>query len=132
MNFTSFKGRKLNAGKMVKVYRNLHNGKMSIQQGGLVVGHCDEIMINRAEFIVSEAGRQRVIKEKRKNVHAFVRGYLYGSCWESRKASGGVSVSYNPYKAGSFYVRETMEPVEKSAAACVSVKDGIKIFSKIR
>ena len=130
MNFTSFKGRTINPNKKVKVYRNLHNGKMSIQQDGLVVGHCDEIMINRAEFIVSESGRQRVIKEKRKNVHAFVEGYICGSCWESIKASGGVSVSYNPYKLGSFYLRETMEPVGRSAAALVSAREGIKIFRK--
>ena len=127
MNFTSFKGRWIDPSKKIKVYRNLHNGKMSVKQGSLVVGHCDEILINRAEFVVSEAGRQRVIKEKRKNVHAFVIGYLFGGSL-GRKAEGGTSVSYNPYKQGTFYVRETGEAVTKAAMAAVGVARGIRIF----
>ena len=60
----------------VQVYRNLHNGLISIQDlsTGLVLGHAYAIDLKRADFIVREAGRQQVIKEKRKNVHAFVRG----------------------------------------------------------
>ena len=125
MNFTSFKGRAINPNAKIKVYRNLHNGKMSVQQGGLVVGHCDEILINRAEFIVNESGRQRVIKEKRKNVHAFVTGYLFHL---PSPAVVGTSVSYNPYKMGAFYVRETGEAVTKAALAAVGVAKGIRIF----
>ncbi len=143
MNFTSFKNRTINPNAKIKVYRNLHNGKMSIQQGGLVVGHCDEILLNRAEFVVNESGRQRVIKEKRKNVHAFVVGYLFGGCIGLAAASddplysafkitspitGGVPVSYNPYKMGAFYVRETGETVTKAAMAAVGVAKGIRIF----
>jgi hypothetical protein len=127
MNFTSFKNRTINPNVKIKVYRNLHNGKMSVQQGGLVVGHCDEILLNRAEFVVNESGRQRVIKEKRKNVHAFVVGYLFGGCL-GHEASGGVPVSYNPYKMGAFYVRETGEAVTKAAMAAVGVAKGIRIF----
>ena len=60
----------------VQVYRNLHNGLISIQDlsTGLVLGHAYAIDLRWADFIVREAGRQQVIKEKRKNVHAFVRG----------------------------------------------------------
>ena len=60
----------------VQVYRNLHNGLISIQDlsTGLVLGHAYAVDLKRADFIVREAGRQQVIKEKRKNVHAFVRG----------------------------------------------------------
>ena len=128
MNFTPFKGRSINPRKKVKVYRNLHNGKMSVQQGGLVVGHCDEILINRAEFVVNESGRQRVIREKRKNVHAFVLGYLSHLQRVSSPAVGGVPVSYNPYKMGAFYVRESGEAVTKAAVAAVGVAKGIRIF----
>ena len=60
----------------VQVYRNLHNGLISIQDlsTGLVLGHAYAIDLRWADFVVREAGRQQVIKEKRKNVHAFVRG----------------------------------------------------------
>ena len=60
----------------VQVYRNLNNGLISIQDlsTGLVLGHASAVDLQRATFIVREAGRQQVLKEKRKNVHAFVRG----------------------------------------------------------
>ena len=60
----------------VQVYRNLNNGLISIQDlsTGLVLGHAYAIDLEEANFIVREAGRQQVIREQRKNVHAFVRG----------------------------------------------------------
>ena len=60
----------------VQVYRNLNNGLISIQDlsTGLVLGHASAIDLQEASFIVREAGRQQVIREQRKNVHAFVRG----------------------------------------------------------
>jgi hypothetical protein len=36
----------------------------------LVVGHALSLRLNNVLFQVNEAGRQRVIKEKKKNVHA--------------------------------------------------------------
>ena len=128
MNFTSYKGRSINPRKKIKVYRNLHTGTMSVQQGGLVVGHCDEILINGAEFVVNESGRQRVIKEKRKNVHAFVVGFLFSGELGGRTTDGGTPVSYNPYKMGTFYVRETGQAVYWATRAAVGVTKGIRIF----
>ena len=120
----------------VQVYRNLHNGLISIQDlsTGLVLGHAYAIDLKRADFIVREAGRQQVIKEKRKNVHAFVRGkvidvrnfkpfkgrgtHLYdGIPYESdistrlqRGSMLGLGtttiVGYNPYKAPHFTTPE--------------------------
>lgn len=37
---------------------------------GLVTGHADTVLATRITCKVSEAGRQRVIRENRKNVHA--------------------------------------------------------------
>jgi hypothetical protein len=60
------------------VYRNLHNGKWSIRgTDGLVVGHADTVSMIDTTPKMSEAGRQRVIKEGKKNVHAFMQGYIY-------------------------------------------------------
>ena len=57
----------------VQVYRNLNNGLISIQDlsTGLVLGHASAVDMEEANFIVREAGRQQVIREQRKNVHAF-------------------------------------------------------------
>lgn len=88
--------------KLVKVYRNLRDKCYSVQYRGKVIAHVDSIVLKRAAFVVSEAGRQRVIKSKRKNVHAFVRGYV-----SMREAlDKGMRVSYNPYVAGNFAVGE--------------------------
>lgn len=63
-------------------------------------------MLTGAKFIVSEAGRQRVLKEKRKNVHAFVIGELVDDDGAFGQDADGkdlpVRVTYNPYVAGTF------------------------------
>jgi hypothetical protein len=62
----------------VRVYRNLNNGKLSIQccVSGHILGHCAEAYLVDVTFVVREGGRQRVLKERRKNVHAFATGTL--------------------------------------------------------
>lgn len=62
-----------------------------------------------AGFKVLESGRQRVLLEKKKNVHAFVWSY-YPELDEAKVLEDAahlslnslVRVSYNPYKAGHF------------------------------
>ena len=96
------KNRTINPDKPVKVYWNLHRNCYSVQQNGLVVCHADKIELKYANFKVSEAGRQRVLKERKKNVHAFVTGYLYDGDEERRY---DISIVYNPYKYDSFRLR---------------------------
>ena len=62
----------------VEIYRNLHNGKLSIRDAKTkqVIGHAARVYLHQAEFKVSQAGRKRVLREKRKNVHAVVNGVL--------------------------------------------------------
>ena len=119
----------------VQVYRNLNNGLISIQDlsTGLVLGHASAVDLKEATFIVREAGRQQVIREQRKNVHAFVQGKVvdvlnfqpfkgrgkhlydeipYESDIYSRLQRGSMvggtttKVSYNPYKAPHFVTPE--------------------------
>ena len=87
----------------VEVYFNLHKKLWSVVDlsTGLVVGHVDEIAIKDPSFAVQPAGRRKVLREGRKNVHAFVRGERLEQPhvdeeWLSRR--GGVPVYYNPYK----------------------------------
>ena len=76
----------------------------SIQQEGVIVGHAKNICLQNVSFKVSEAGRQRVIKERQKNVHAFVVGFVV-DCIESDNTTGR-AISYNPYKQGFFYFKD--------------------------
>jgi len=135
----------------VQVYRNLHNGLISIQDlsTGLVLGHASAVDLQHATFIVREAGRQQVIKEKRKNVHAFVRGkvvdvvnfqpfkgrgegieddspYAWGNSTKLQRGSMLVTttkVSYNPYKAPHFVTPEGDEVV--GASLCTVQSSGV-------
>jgi hypothetical protein len=61
------------------VYRNLNNGQLSIKntKTGLVVGHCQKVIIQDAIFKVSLKGVERIRKIKQKSVVAMVVGEIY-------------------------------------------------------
>jgi len=76
---------------------------------GRVTGHADTILVSGATTKISESGRQRVIREKRKNVHA---GIIGASCiahpiHKFVTTDKTRTMSYNPYKQGTFYDRGT-------------------------
>lgn len=114
-SFTPFKGRTVRAGELVDVYRNLHNGKWSIRScaTGLVVGHAEYVELRACLFIVNEAGRQRVIAEKKKNVHAVIRGSFEHSI--AMVCRIGEVVTYNPYNTGSFFLKHNPTVLVESA-----------------
>lgn len=87
-------------GQKVFVYFNLHKKLFSVRdhKTGLVVGHTNTIALEDVTFKVSEAGRQRVLREKRKNVHAGVLGTVKDLPIEPMEAVA----FYNPYKYESF------------------------------
>ena len=109
----------------VFVYWNLHKKVWSVKalqglQKGRVVAHRNDVMIENAEFRVSEAGRQRVLREKRKNVHAGVVGEWVDSPLQTLESAH--HVTYNPYKYESFVFANTDEPVYNAGVArCVTV-----------
>ena len=100
----------------VRVYYNLHRHTFSVQHRidgrWLVRGYADEVMLRDATFKVSEAGRQRVISEGRKNVHAFVVGTLVDSLPPTP-----VAVTYNPYKYEAFVEKNTEAPIHTAKVA---------------
>ena len=99
-NFVSFKGRMVAFMQEVEVYRNLHRNCWSIRdaKSKLVLGYADDVTLSDAYFVVNESGRQRVLRDKKKNVHAFVRGRILFT----DVPCTGTKVTYNPYKFGSF------------------------------
>jgi len=112
---------KIDFNKKVLVYRNLHKNCWSVKQGGLVKAHALELNLYGCSMKVSRAGQQRVRREKRKNVHAGINGYLepyhlglsheaglgdevrtLQRAWEGLPNSQMREVTYNPYKHNSF------------------------------
>ena len=65
-------------GTKVDVYKNLHKDIWSVRnrKTGRVITHKKLVHVRDASFVVQPAGRNKVLAEKRKNVHAFVRGQL--------------------------------------------------------
>ncbi len=66
--------REIQLGETVKVYRNLHTGKISVQGltkvGWRVINYVDVITLLSANFVVNEAGRQRVFGRRSKTYTA--------------------------------------------------------------
>ena len=89
----------------VDVYRNLHKNVWSVRNRatGRVRQYADKFVVRNAKFVVQPAGRAKVLREQRKNVHDFVRG-TYGTphFHGLNRDRYSIEVSYNPYKAGSF------------------------------
>lgn len=107
----------------VRVYRNLHRHCLSVQtrtpKGWRVTNHVQAITLDDVTFKVSEAGRQRCLREGRKNVHAFAIGTL-----DARVLPGAVatvndawSISYNPHRAPTFERRLDGMPVRTARRA---------------
>lgn len=99
----------------VFVYFNLHRKCWSVKalegpMRGRVVRHTDNIVLSCCTFKVSEAGRQRVLKERRKNVHAGVVGTIVNPSSLDRVVHL-VPVTYNPYKAGTFVTKPDGAPI---------------------
>lgn len=84
---------------MLFIYRNLHRTHVfSIRERGRVVDRLVDFVAHDVRFKVNELGRLRVIRERQKNVHAFVVA--------QRVSKGsfelGSLVTYNPYSADTF------------------------------
>jgi hypothetical protein len=97
----------------VFVYRNLNRGRLfSIKdkKTGLVIAHADKFRIENVKCKISEAGRQRVIRERRKNVHGQLLGIFTGEC--EMNIEELVEVYYDPYTLDSFIDKSTGEKLE--------------------
>ena len=113
----------------VDVYFNLAKRVWSIRSrtgddAGRVIAYADTVVLTDVELKVNESGRQRVIREGRKNVHAFARGKLAATGgFETAHAARALwgyqltPVTYNPYRNASFVERRTQRPVTEAKGA---------------
>jgi hypothetical protein len=108
-------------GKRVRVYRNLHKDCFSVKcmKTGRVIAHVKEIVLKEVTYPVSKAGRERVLKDKRKNVHAFVQGLIdINNQINNLKVN---KICYNPYKKGHFFYCNNGREIKQSKKARVSM-----------
>ena len=102
------------------VYYNLHKHTWSLRnhKTKLVDDHSDYVTLIDCEFKVSQAGRSRVLTEKRKNVHAGILGTVsFTSKVTADYDADAITdfdfteVTYNPYKYDSFVVKTSGKKV---------------------
>lgn len=121
-----------NPNRKVYVYRNLRRNCLSLQQSGLIVGYAEAVILQNVEFRVRESGRQRVLREGRKNVHAFAIGmveqvYTIPYTWVLNAdrifdRDTSCQISYNPYRFPTFFDVETLEPMIAGKRVLVTTK----------
>jgi hypothetical protein len=130
----------------VRLYRNLspqyrqqHAWSIMAMEGprkGKVVDIVDGAVLSEVVFLVSEAGRQRVLRDRVKNVHAFVEGQLvkkFALNSLAKDADGDnvlpgqgvtVRIGYDPYRTPQMVREDCMEDVD-TAPLVVAAPRGV-------
>ena len=116
----------------IEIYFNLHKKVFSIRNKGKVVEHATAVTVTYPKFIVQPAGRAKVLRDKVKNVHAFVRT---NSMWTVETDLNyefcepflpKERVKYNPYMAGTFVSCDTGDAVYQAEIAYLTIDNDNK------
>jgi hypothetical protein len=111
----------INPQKPIRCYRNLNRkfgkekGFWSVKQG-VVRFHCTQIFLKNVTFPVNERVRLEVVRDKKKQVHAYVEGFITD---RPTYYDGYEAITYNPYENKKFVCRRGEV---KAAEACMLVR----------
>ncbi len=96
------------------LYRNLHTGSWSRldRTTGRVDAHPEATAVRDVVLVVRPSGVARVRAERKKHVHAFVRGT---SAEALPEAEGWQRLTYNPYRHDTFVLAADESPVRRAA-----------------
>lgn len=108
----------------VKIYWNSHKKLFSILYKGKVWYRSNQILLNNVNFKVNQNGRNKVLQNKSKNVHAFVCGEpplnnldnIFNFKFKKQ-------FEYNPYKYNSFVDCKTKEALIEAKYVLMYSKD---------
>jgi hypothetical protein len=96
------------------LYRNLHTGTFSLKHQGKVISRPSTVVMDDCVFKVSEKGRQRVLDEQVKNVHAMIGCQSYRENVVVAAPTTWEELHYDPYKTPNFCIKSTGEPIESA------------------
>ena len=96
----------------IRVYRNLRRKCYSIQADGRVIDYAPTLWLQNVTFLVSEGGRERALREGRRNVHAYAVGEV---CEDPGISAQGSEVRYNPFRWRTFVDARTHKPIRSAA-----------------
>ena len=113
----------------VKVYRNLNRDCWSVLgKDDRLLLHAEALVLKNCQFVVQPGGRQRVVLEGRKNVHAFAKGTIAPMASHKEFRPVLKRVLYNPYQAATFrWEHEPDIPVAESE--CVLLNNDGKLYA---
>ena len=106
----------------VEVYYNLHKKTFSVRHAGRLWFHTNLLTLHNCKFAVQPAGRARVLKEKKKNVHAFIRGFVLGNKYDlaadsthtNHRMLHAKQAMYNPYYFSTFVDVDTGDAIHEA------------------
>jgi hypothetical protein len=94
------------------IYRNLHKDCFSLRYKGIVTRHFNTAYLGSVDFKVNQKGRLNVLRDKQKNVHAFVTcetssiEFFDNTIFDNAYlAKYYIEVTYNPYLGDSFVTK---------------------------
>jgi hypothetical protein len=115
----------------VDIYYNLRRNCLSVKckETNRVIHHTLSIDVHDVEFIVSEKARQRVLVQKRKNVHAYIRGTIDLKKQPERYIPYDViRVKYDPYKYSDFVEQHSETPIKNAKIVYIR---GSKVYASL-
>lgn len=111
----------LDRNQPVRIYWNYKHRCYSIFQRGAVRASARQVHLEGVVFTVRESGRQKMLREGRKIIHAYASGRLadFVRPGDSRTLTPfhGTAVHYDPYRHGQFVVDADRTPVIRADAA---------------
>lgn len=120
--------------KTVRVYRNLHKGCLSVKQGGIVKCHADNVVLRDFQCIVSQKGQENVRRLGRKEVHAYLEGFVVPASDTFVQDRNRLfdfrftEIYYNPYKTDFWMEKETGKFVDRGEFVDISA-DSVLAFN---
>lgn len=123
MSACSVKNRTLVEGQRVRVYYNLHKQCLSVKdkRTGLVVAHKSEAHLSNVKYLVSARGLEKIRREKRKAVIAYVEGDYCVEGYGDLDTEQWSKVYFNPYVVDEFMVGNV--PIHNSKKAVIVDKN---------
>lgn len=99
----------------VRVFINPKYGCYTIMQDGRVKASAKQVRLKQAAFTVRESGRQRMLREQRRNIHAYIVGtlleYIHAEDAKTMGVLPGRGARYNPYRYSTFVDSQTEAPL---------------------
>jgi hypothetical protein len=84
-----------------------------------------KVMFRDVTFVVNEIGRQKMISEKKQNVHAKLKGIIDLS---DHKKENWIEISYDPYHKPFFFRKDTGEYIHSAKKVLLLDSKSFAVF----